>query len=165
MLQITSQTIDELNPALFRFALRFVHRPEEAEDLVQETWLNALRGASHFDGRSSLRAWLNGILRRRAVDHFRRTRPTTPFDDQLADDTVSPLEQLDSENAAFLAAAAAADLPLLERTAVMLCDVQDVDRDRAAAQMQISRGHLRVVLHRAHQKLVHALHAHGVVRN
>ena len=71
-IEIDAQTIDELSPGLFRFALRFVRRREEAEDLVQETWLSALRGAPTFEGRSSLRTWLFGIAFRVAAGRRRR---------------------------------------------------------------------------------------------
>jgi RNA polymerase sigma-70 factor, ECF subfamily len=163
--EINAQTVDELSPALFRFAMRFVRRREEAEDLVQETWLSALRGAPSFEGRSSLRTWLNGILRRRAADHYRKTRHT----DTLGDDFdvgyfVSVAEQLDSASAAQLVTQAMSELSLMEQTAITLCDIDDCDRDEAAARMGVTRGHLRVLLHRARQKIQQRLEAQGVRR-
>ena len=44
-------------------------------------------------------------------------------------------------------------LTTLERGAFTLCDVEELERDEAAAQLNVSRGHLRVILHRAHNKL------------
>ena len=43
-----------------------------AKDLVQETFLAAIRGGAAFAGRSSERSWLFGILRNKLVDHYRR---------------------------------------------------------------------------------------------
>jgi RNA polymerase sigma-70 factor, ECF subfamily len=164
--EIDAQLIDELSPALFRFALRFVRRREEAEDLVQETWLSALRGARSFEGRSSLRTWLNGILRRRAADHYRKERHTDTLDDDYdAGYFVSLAEQLDSHAAAGLVAQAVSELSLLEQTAFTLCDVEECERDEAAERMGVTRGHLRVLLHRARQKIQHRLEAQGVRRN
>jgi RNA polymerase sigma factor (sigma-70 family) len=163
--EINAQTIDELSPALFRFALRFVRQREEAEDLVQETWLSALRGAHGFEGRSSLRTWLNGILRRRAADHYRKERHTEALDDDYDVGYVVPLvEQLDSTAAAKLAAQAMNQLSLLEQTAITLCDIEELERDTVATQMGVTRGHLRVLLHRARHKIAEHLRAHGVRR-
>jgi RNA polymerase sigma-70 factor (ECF subfamily) len=166
IVEINAQTIDELSPALLRFAMRLVRRREEAEDLVQETWLSALRGAQRFEGRSSLRTWLNGILRRRAADHYRKERPTDALDDELeVGYRVSLADQLDSAAAASLATQALHELSLLEQAAITLCDIQEHERDEAAARMGITRGHLRVLLHRGRQKLQQRLEEQGVRRH
>jgi len=57
---------------MFRFALLRVRGREIAEELVQETFLAALRSRGSFGGRSSERTWLIGILKRKIVDHFRK---------------------------------------------------------------------------------------------
>lgn len=53
---------DRYTPGLFRLAARLAGRPEEADDLVHDTWLRAARGAPRFAGRSRVRTWLTGIL-------------------------------------------------------------------------------------------------------
>jgi RNA polymerase sigma-70 factor (ECF subfamily) len=57
---------------LYGFALRRVHRPDEAEELVQETLLSALDALATFRGQASERTWLFLILRRKIIDHYRR---------------------------------------------------------------------------------------------
>jgi len=52
-----------------------------AEDLVQETFLAAVRGYEKFGGRSSERSWLVGILKNKIVDHFRKVGRETSFTD------------------------------------------------------------------------------------
>ena len=64
--------VDLHGDALFRFALLRVGGREIAEELVQETFLAALRSRESFGGRSSERTWLIGILKRKIVDHFRK---------------------------------------------------------------------------------------------
>jgi RNA polymerase sigma-70 factor (ECF subfamily) len=71
--------------ALIRATQRQVHRfvvslngLHDAEDLVQETYLRALRAVSAFAGRSSVRTWLFAIARRTVADHQRRAYRRPP---------------------------------------------------------------------------------------
>lgn len=57
---------------LHRAALRLTRNRAEAEDLVQETWLRALRHFDQFDPGSNCRAWLLTILRNAFLNHVRR---------------------------------------------------------------------------------------------
>ena len=160
---INAATIQELSPGLFAFAYRAVRQREEAEDLVQATWISALKTVPSFEGRSSLRTWLVSILRRRIADRFRRERPSEVLEEEkLAWDQAAPEDRLDAYEAADIASRTMTELSELERTAVLLCDVQDLDRDEASARMGVTRGHLRVLLHRGRHKLEAALLASGV---
>lgn len=58
--------------ALYRFALRRVRAADVAEDLVQETFVAALRAADRFEGRSQVQTWLTSILRNKITDHMRK---------------------------------------------------------------------------------------------
>jgi len=160
---ITPNAIRELSPGLFAFAYRITRQREEAEDLVQDTWSSALRSAPSFEGRSSLRTWLVSILRRRIADRYRRAHRAELFEeDDYAYEAASSAEQLDAHIAASIATRAFSDLTGLEREAITRCDIQDEDRDEASEAMGVTRGHLRVLLHRARHKLELALKAHGV---
>ena len=57
---------------LYRAALRLTHNRAEAEDLVQETWLRAIRHFDQFDPGSNCRAWLLTILRNAFLNRLRR---------------------------------------------------------------------------------------------
>jgi RNA polymerase sigma-70 factor, ECF subfamily len=63
---------DEHGDALFRYARLRVGRRELAEDLVQETFLAALRSRDRFRGGATVRTWLISILRHKIVDWYRR---------------------------------------------------------------------------------------------
>ncbi len=65
--------MDSHGDCLYRYALLRVRVPELAAELLQETFLEALRGWGRFAGRSSERTWLVGILKHQIVDHLRRT--------------------------------------------------------------------------------------------
>lgn len=58
---------------LYNFALSQVRDPVVAEDLVQDTFLAAIKARERFAGQSSDRTWLVGILRHKICDHLRRT--------------------------------------------------------------------------------------------
>lgn len=69
--------VDEHGDSLYRFALTRVSDPGTAEDLVQETFLAALRGKDRYTGAATERTWLFGILKHKLADHARRHRPQT----------------------------------------------------------------------------------------
>src|SRR5262245_60107728 len=58
---------------LFNFAIGQVRDASIAEDLVQDTFLAAIKARERFAGQSSERTWLVGILRHKIYDHLRRT--------------------------------------------------------------------------------------------
>jgi RNA polymerase sigma-70 factor (TIGR02943 family) len=64
--------VEQHGDSLFRFAVLRVHDPEAASDLVQETYLEALRARDTFSGRSSVRTWLVAILKYKIVDRIRK---------------------------------------------------------------------------------------------
>ena len=76
--------VEEHADALFAFAMRRVRDHAVAQDLVQETFLAALRAKAAFVGRSSERTWLTGILRNKLVDYYRsKGRETALNEDEL----------------------------------------------------------------------------------
>jgi RNA polymerase sigma-70 factor (ECF subfamily) len=73
--------VDQYGDYLFRYAmLRLRDRPA-AEDLVQETFLAALKNRESFAGGSSETTWLVGILKHKIADHFRRQARESPAED------------------------------------------------------------------------------------
>jgi RNA polymerase sigma-70 factor (TIGR02943 family) len=66
--------VDRHGDVLYRYALLRLRSPELAADVVQETFLEGLRACDSFEGRSTERTWLIGILRHKIGDHLRRSR-------------------------------------------------------------------------------------------
>ena len=73
-----NQLVQDHGQTLYRVAYRMVGDPHEAEDLVQEAYRSAWKGREHFQAGRGERAWLLAILRRRAIDRWRRRPPPTP---------------------------------------------------------------------------------------
>ena len=82
---------------MYSVALRVLNDPGQAEDVMQEIFLQVWRNPDSFvSGRGSLGAWLAVMARNRAIDALRRRRPTDPVDDVVLvakGDLASDVEQ------------------------------------------------------------------------
>ncbi len=78
--------LNQYGDYLYRFALARSKDQAVAEDLVQETFLAALRGYKNFKGDSAIKTWLTAILKHKLVDYFRKKNREQTVDDI---DTVS----------------------------------------------------------------------------
>jgi RNA polymerase sigma-70 factor (ECF subfamily) len=65
--------VDRHGDVLYRYTLLRVRSPELAADLVQDTFVEALRVRHSYAGRSSERTWLIGILRHKILDYLRKS--------------------------------------------------------------------------------------------
>ena len=66
--------VDLYGDYLFHYARLRVSNTQVAEDLVQETFLSALKSQGSFRGESQEATWLTGILKRKIVDYYRKNR-------------------------------------------------------------------------------------------
>lgn len=72
--------VDEHGDYLYRYALSRLLDPTLAEELVQETFLGALKSLNSYRGQASIKTWLVGILKHKIVDHFRKVGRERPYD-------------------------------------------------------------------------------------
>lgn len=79
--------VDQHGNQLLQFALTRIDHRETAEDLVQETFLAAFKSRGDFDGRSAFSTWLIAILRRKIIDHYRKTARTPAIAEVELDET------------------------------------------------------------------------------
>ncbi|HEV2489464.1 MAG TPA: sigma-70 family RNA polymerase sigma factor [Candidatus Acidoferrales bacterium] len=114
---------------LYRYLLRLVHQPAEAEDLFQQTWLRVAGQIRRYDPRRNFDAWLFTLARNLAIDHLRRVRPDS-LDSREAEEYSTPAALRDSappaldsliarERAQFLAVALM-NLPVIYREVLSL---------------------------------------------
>ncbi len=77
------QLVELYAPRLYRLAYRMTRQAQDAEDLVQETFLRAYRAWPQFDARASASTWLHRICVNAGLDWLRRqrTQPQTPAGD------------------------------------------------------------------------------------
>jgi RNA polymerase sigma-70 factor (ECF subfamily) len=157
-------------PNLYGAALRFTRNPQDAEDLVQETYLRAFRGFAGFQEGTNLRAWMYRILTNTFINIYRKKQrePVTVQDDDIEDwylydrlgsSTVEAsaesevLEKLPDEDVQRALEA----LPEGFRMAVLLADVEGFSYKEIAEIMDIPIGTVMSRLHRGRKALQKAL--------
>jgi RNA polymerase sigma factor (sigma-70 family) len=146
--------------SVYTLARRLTKTPEDAEDVLQETFLEVCRSLGKWRGDGSLWGWVRQVAASKALMRYRREklRATDVLDDDVADrmgDDV-PL-RLDLE-------AALARLPERTRTVVWLHDVEGMTHEEIAELMGMTTSFSKSQLARAHQKLRVWLDGEGAVR-
>jgi RNA polymerase sigma-70 factor, ECF subfamily len=167
--------VERHNGAMLRLALSFVPSRAVAEEVVQDTWLAALRGLAAFEGRSSLKTWLFAILVNRArTTGVREARSVPVADAGPAVDAsrfgpdgawAVPPEHWIEEAENRIDAVKLADqlrvlldtLPVRQREVVLLRDVEELSSADVCHVLAISEANQRVLLHRGRAKLRQAL--------
>ena len=87
-----ARLVDAYSPSIYRLALRMLGDGQDAEDVLQTTFIKALQHVGDFEGRSSLSTWLYRIAANEALMLIRRTRPTVSLDEEPEDDEGQPLQ-------------------------------------------------------------------------
>lgn len=169
------QLVRSETPPLLRAARAAGLTPTDAEDVVQETFLVFVRRAREFDGRSSVRAWLFGILYRKMSERWRSLRTaqeTEPIDAVHetrfdADGRWSrPIPLPDSEAATSQAMTMLAEclegLPDRRRLAFTLREVEQLETEEICKILAISANTLGVLLFRTRNALRECLESKGL---
>ncbi len=145
--------------SLYNFALWMARNSNDAEDLVQETYLKALRSFATFQPATNFRAWMFQILRntflssRARLD--RRMTVAMESDDgpELAVDTETPETILMNRSNYQLIQHAIEDLPSHYREALLLCEVEQMSYQEIAKVLAIPIGTVMSRLARARKAL------------
>jgi RNA polymerase sigma-70 factor (ECF subfamily) len=149
-------------------ARRFLRCEEDSADAVQDAFLRAFRSLGHFEGNSSLGTWLHRIvvnsclMKLRAQSRSRQipiddllptfdetghhTRPVRRWEDQA-------LLQLSREEIRVQVRACIDRLPESYRTVLLLRDIEELDTEETAKQLEITPAAVKTRLHRARQAL------------
>lgn len=165
--------IETHTPTLYRLAYRILGDEAEAQDAVQETFINAFKAIRKFDGRSALGTWLYRIAYNQALMKLRSRRETTSLD--AVDDSDEPRPELavwtDSPDSLTLehetsrmVGDAVNALPDSLRNAFILRELEDMSTQQAAQKLGISESALKVRLHRARAALRKSLGAYFAER-
>ena len=157
--------VDRHHAPVFRFARALVRDDALAEDVLQETFIAALRGAATFRGAGSARGWLFTIARHAALKLRPRERPLPEEDDleKLGADAgwgADDPEQLLSAGQSREAVTRALDaLDPEDREILVLRDMEGLTGPEAAEVLHLSLAAMKSRLHRARLRFVAALRA------
>lgn len=151
---------------IYRLAIRMVNDPQDAEDILQETFLKAYRHLKGFDGRSRLSTWLYRIATNEALMFLRRKKLDTISIDEtpdMADDDQEPMqivdwccmpeeEMMSSEAKSYLDQAVGKLAPNL-RVVFVLRDIQGLDTQEVSQVLDLSETAVKTRLSRARMQL------------
>jgi RNA polymerase sigma-70 factor (ECF subfamily) len=159
---------------LYRFALARLRDPHQAEDAVQETMLAAIKSDS-FEGDSSARTWLTGILKHKIIDLQRkqiREQPLSDLIDLDASDTSMddffdksghwldkpqtldmPENALEQKQFLSILSSCMDKLPAKLAAIFMMRDVHEVDNENICKELDITATNAWVMLYRARMGL------------
>ncbi len=159
---------------LFRAARGMGFSDQEAEDLVQDVFVSFIEGIDRFEGRSRLGTWLFGILHRKAMERRRelaaggRTDPIDAVFESWFDPRghwAAPPADLErlllSKEAGELILQCLDDLPVNQREAFVLREVEGLPATEICKILDISATHYGVLMHRARIRLRECLRLKG----
>jgi RNA polymerase sigma-70 factor (ECF subfamily) len=163
--------VDELSPGMLRMARGYVRTDSAAEEVVQDAWLAVVKGIDGFEGRSSLKTWVFGIViniaRRRGV----RDARVVPFEPAVEPERFLPADHdrwpghwaippepwpddaLETAEAMRALRAAVDALPEAQRAVVILRDMVGATAEETRNALGLTDTNQRVLLHRGRSKV------------
>lgn len=151
----------ELHEASFGWACSCCGWNEsDAEDVLQTAYVKVISGRARYEGRSTFRTWLFGVIRYTAREYRRRRKARHDRAGRLALEvavagggSVDPQDSLEHEDRGRVLRDALAKLPDRQREVVHLVFYQDLTVQEAADVMEVSIGSARVHYDRAKKRL------------
>jgi len=161
-----ARLVDAYSGVIYRLGMRMLDDPQDAEDVLQETFIKAFRHLGGFDGRSSISTWLYRIATNEALMMIRRRKhPTVSIDEPVETDT--PLEEptqivdwcclpetemMSSEARAYMDKAIE-QLPPTLRAVFLLRDIEGLSTEETSQVLDLSEAAVKTRLSRARMRL------------
>ncbi|TAE41716.1 MAG: sigma-70 family RNA polymerase sigma factor [Runella slithyformis] len=152
--------------SMYNFAFRLTMDEDDANDLVQDTYLKAFRFITSFEQGTNAKAWLFRILKNSFINDYRkRSKEPSKVDYQEVETTYNSEEAAEVDYTSDLRVEAVQDmigdevatalnsLPIDFRTVIILCDVEGFTYEEMAKILDIPIGTVRSRLHRARNLL------------
>jgi RNA polymerase sigma-70 factor (ECF subfamily) len=166
--------IDKYGSTLYRLALRLMQNEADAEDVVQETFLNAFKAIDSFEGRSGLGTWLYRITYNNAMMRLRKPEPDIvsvdvklegseegyPVPQQFFDWCCLPEEDFDSAEVRLELNRAIGELSPPLRSAFTLRELEGLSTRETAEALDVSEDVVKTRLRRARLQLRELLSAY-----
>lgn len=180
-----SDLVERCSGIMLRLALAHVHNRAIAEDVVQEAWLTMLGSLDRFEGRSSFRTWLLGIVVNLARSRARAERRSIQMSSEPDGPVVDPARFLPANHARWphhwavepvpwptpeedlLAGEIRAliletidTLPATQREVLVLRDLEGLSATEVCNVLGLTDTNQRVLLHRARSRVRLAMERH-----
>ena len=149
-------TVLPLSDKLFRLALRITMNRAEAEDVVQDTLLRVWEHRSEWEQIDNLEAFAIATCRNRAIDLVKRTGRNTKSLEEIENSqpsTFNSQASLEAREQLTLVRRLMDGLPELQRTIMLLRDIEGKTYQEIAELLGISETQVKVYLHRARTKI------------
>lgn len=156
------ELVSRYESKVYSLALRMVRNPEDAEDVLQDTFLRAYRGIKSFQGASTFSTWIYRITANSALMRLRKKQlPTVSIDNQderetpvnIADFSPGPVEQLLNQELQHEMEEAIQSLPPEFRQVFVLRDLEELSNAEVADILDLSVAAVKSRLHRARLKI------------
>jgi RNA polymerase sigma-70 factor (ECF subfamily) len=157
-----ARLVDAYSAQIYRLGLKMLGNEQDAEDVLQNTFLSALTHLTNFEGRSSVLTWLYRIAVNEALMVMRRGRPEVNIDDtESSDDTgdlspsqfvdwgALPEDELLSAEGKQALDKAIQNLPENLRMVFLLRDIQELSIKDTAETLGLTESNVKVRLLRA----------------
>ena len=168
-----ARLVDEYSSPIYRLGLRMLGNPQDAEDVLQNTFINALTHIHNFEGRSSLATWLYRIASNEALMLIRKKKPEVNLDDveggdddedlkpaQFVDWSGLPEDELLSGEGKKFLDEAISKLPESLRIVFLLRDVEGLSIKETADALNLTETNVKTRLLRARMALREGLSAY-----
>jgi RNA polymerase sigma factor (sigma-70 family) len=155
--------------SLYHFAYRLANDEDDANDLVQDTFLKAYRFINSYEKGSNAKAWLFRILKNSFINNYRKSsKEPSKIDYEEAEtflntgkssytDTIDGSEKMFRGLVGDEVSRALASLPVDFRAVIILCDIEEFTYEEIAKIVDIPIGTVRSRLHRARKMLRESL--------
>jgi RNA polymerase sigma-70 factor (ECF subfamily) len=159
---------------LYRYLLRLVHQPAEAEDLFQQTWLRVAEKIRAFDANRNFDTWLFTLARNLAIDHLRRIRPESldepasrnaeaeTFAARLVSNEPAALDRVLAHERSDRVAGSLAELPMIYREVLTLRFEEEMKIEEIAQALGIPLSTVKSRLRRSLEQLRSRLESSGM---
>jgi RNA polymerase sigma-70 factor (ECF subfamily) len=168
-----ARLVETYSGLIYRLGMKMLADPQDAEDMLQETFIKAYRHLKNFDGRSSLSTWLYRIatnealmlLRKRkniplSIEEPQETEMQIEEPAQIVDWCCMPEEEMLSSEARAYMDQAIEQLPPSMRTVFVLRDIEGLSTEETGEVLNLSEAAVKTRLSRARMRLRELLTAY-----
>jgi RNA polymerase sigma-70 factor (ECF subfamily) len=143
------ECVDQYADSMYRVAFRLLGNPDQARELVQETYLQAWQNLDRLRGKNQLKSWMFSILRNQYTKQLRKLSKVS----QLESPDRIPTVQANTTDTSELIQSAINQLGDKHKLPVLLVSMEGLTVEQAAEVLEVPKGTILSRLHRARKEL------------